>query len=592
MECYTYTMNNPIPKNPIQYGIFITKLHKKWAVLALIFVFVASALSRSTVVLLSNLTDAIAAKPLVMEAVWLWAIAYPALFFVAENTWRLSGFSGMRWFMNFRYSGYQTLYEYLTLHSKDYFNSRFAGALSNKISNAVDGTQTLFEKFLWQFLPLVFGFLWFTFYTFVSEYRLGIIMALWAFLFLSVNIWFAKKLQPRSVNAAAAGSTLKGRIVDSLSNISLVHEYAYVAGERDYIKKFIKKDRDAGLALWSMSEWMLFINGLLISLFMILIIGTAIFLFQQNIVTAGVVVMVIAISLKLSDQLLFLGMEIRDATRYYGEAKEGLAEILQEHIIADTPHALGMVFDHGAISIESVDFEYENTKVFKDFSLTIPAGQKVGFVGKSGAGKTTFVSLLLRHFDVQRGEIKIDGQNITDVTLESLRRAIAFVPQDTSLFHRTIRENIRYSNPGAADDDVLRAAKQAQAHDFIMRLPDDYETLVGERGVKLSGGQRQRIAIARAFLKNAPILVLDEATSSLDSESEHAIQESLEVLMKDRTVIAIAHRLSTLKKMDRIIIIENGKIIEDGSPDDLLRKKNGIFKNMWDHQVSGFIVDE
>ncbi|HZE87576.1 MAG TPA: ATP-binding cassette domain-containing protein, partial [Methylomirabilota bacterium] len=217
--------------------------------------------------------------------------------------------------------------------------------------------------------------------------------------------------------------------------------------------------------------------------------------------------------------------------------------------------------------------------------------QKVGLVGKSGAGKTTFVSLLLRHFEIQKGDITIDEQNISDVTLESLRRNIAFVPQDTSMFHRTIKENISYSNPDATDEEVRRAAKLANANEFIESLPQKYETLVGERGVKLSGGQRQRIAIARAFLKNAPILILDEATSSLDSESEHAIQESLEKLMKDRTVIAIAHRLSTLKKMDRIIVIKSGKIAEDGNPDDLLEKPNGLFKNMWNHQIKGFITD-
>jgi ATP-binding cassette subfamily B protein len=585
-------MDQKIPKNPILFGFYITKFHKKWAISAVICAFFATALSRSTVILLGNLTDAIAATPIVMETIWLWAIAYPTVFFIGENTWRLSGFLGMRWFMNFRYSAYQHLFEYLTLHSKDYFNSRFAGSLSNKITNAVDGTQAIFERSLWNFFPLILGLIWFSIFAFASNALLGLIMSLWSILFLTINILFARHLQPRSYKSAKAVSTLKGRIVDSLSNISLVHEYAYVAGERDYIRKFIKKDRDAGLDLWRLSEWMLFVNGVLICLFMFVMIGTSIFLFQQQTVTAGVVVMVIAISLKLSDQLLFLGMEIRDATRFYGEAKEGLEEILQEHIIVNAPDALGVTFSQGAITIESIDFEYENTKVFSNFSLAIPAGQKVGFVGRSGSGKTTFVSLLLRHFDVQKGEIKVDGQNITNVTLESLRRAIAFVPQDTSLFHRTIRENIRYSSPSATDEDIVKAATQAEAHGFIMQLPEGYNTLVGERGVKLSGGQRQRIAIARAFLKNAPILVLDEATSSLDSESEHAIQLSLEELMKGRTVIAIAHRLSTLKKMDRIIIIKNGKIIEDGAPDTLLQRHDGIFKTMWEHQIKGFIAEE
>ncbi len=585
-------MSKKIPKNPILFGIYISKLYKKWAVNALVLVFLATALSRLSVIILSRLTDSITADPLVMNSMWFWAIVYTSLFFVSETIWRASGFMGMRWFMNFRFAGYQSLYEYLTLHSKDYFNSRFAGSLSNKITHAVDGTQALFEKTLWQFIPLLLGLLWFTAFAFYSDVRLGLIIALWSTLFLGINIWYAKKLHPSSFTSAKAGSILKGKIVDSLSNISLVHEYAYVGGEQEYIKHFVKKDRDAGLALWRMSEWMLFTNGLMIFVFMCLMIGTSLLLFQQNIASAGVVVMVIAIVLKLSDQLLFLGMELRDATRYYGEAKEGLEEILKEHIIVDDPNATELTLSEGKISLESVDFEYDNTKVFKDFSLEISNGQKVGLVGRSGAGKTTFVSLLLRHYEVQGGAIKIDNQNISSITLESLRQCIAFVPQDTSLFHRTIQENIRYSNPEATGEDVIRAAKLAQADEFIRKLPKGYETLVGERGVKLSGGQRQRIAIARAFLKNAPILILDEATSSLDSQSEQLIQESLETLMKGRTVIAIAHRLSTLKEMDRIIVIENGKIAEDGDPEELLKKPNGKFKKMWDHQVKGFIVDE
>ena len=584
-------MFKKIPENPILFGLYLCSFYKKWAISALTFVFIATALSRFSVIVLSNLTDAISAHPLIMQTVWFWGIAYPILFFLGENMWRSSGFCGMRLFMNFRFLGYQSLYEYLTLHSKDYFNSRFAGSLSNKITHAVDGTQTLFEKILWNFLPLILGLIWFSIFAFMSDYRLGLILAFWAVLFLGINVWFSQILKPYSFKSAQMASLLKGRIVDSLSNISLVHEYAYVAGEREYIKKFVKKDRDAGFAQWKLSEWMLVVNGFLIAVFMVVIIGTSLFLFQQSVVTAGVVVMIIAIALRLSDQLLFLGQELREATRYYGEAKEGLLEILAEHTIIDSPNAKTLLSAKGAIDFNSIDFDYENTKVFTQFSLSIKAGQKVGIVGKSGAGKTTFVSLLLRHFEIQQGTITIDDQDIYGVTLESLRRSIAFVPQDTSMFHRTILENIRYSSPKATDEEVRMAAKLAHADDFISSLPEEYQTLVGERGVKLSGGQRQRIAIARAFLKKAPILILDEATSSLDSASEHVIQDSLEKLMKGKTVLAIAHRLSTLKEMDRIIVIESGKIIEDGEPDELLKKKNGIFKNMWDHQVKGFIVD-
>lgn len=585
-------MNKKIPKNPILFGIYISKMHKKWAIGALIAVFFATAFDRFTIIILRNLTDSIAARPIDINLIWMWALSYPVLVFIARNIWRASGFTGMRWFMNLSSSAYQSLYEYLTLHSKDYFNSRFAGSLTNKITNAVEGTLNIFQKALWNFIPLVIGLFWYVIFAWVSDFRLGLIIGIWSIFFLGANIWFAKILQPHSYKSAKTASTLKGRIVDSLSNISLVHEYAYIAGERDYIKKYVNKQRDAGLALWQLSEWVLVVNGVLIFIFMLFMIGTSVYLFQNHLVSIGVVIMVIAIVADISSQFMFIGQEIKNAAAYFGQAKEGLEEILHEHIIVDHPGAIDLKLSNGDIDIKSVDFEYGETKVFNNFSMHIPAGQKVGLVGRSGAGKTTFVSLLLRHYDIQSGEIKIDSQNINNVKLESLRRAIAFVPQDTSLFHRTIKENICYSNPDATITQVKRSAKLAQADEFIDKLPQGYETIVGERGVKLSGGQRQRIAIARAFLKNAPILILDEATSSLDSESEQAIQESLETLMKGRTVIAIAHRLSTLKEMDRIIVIENGKIAEDGNPEDLLKKSNSKFKDMWDHQVKGFIVDE
>jgi len=585
-------MKHNVSKKPFLFGIYATTPHKKWAISALFFMFMATALDRFSVIVLKNLTDSITAHPIVFNAIWLWTISYPLLILCSGGIWRSSGFTGMRWFVNLRFSAYQSLYEYITLHSKDYFNSRFAGTLANKMSNAVDGTESVFENLLWRFIPLIIGIIWYIIFAWTSYPLLGAIILIWSTVFLSANLLFAKKIQPRSYEFAKSLSTLKGRIVDSLSNISVVHESAYLGGEREYIKEFILKQRNRGLSEWQLSEWMLFANNILIFIFMLLMIGTSVYLFQQHMVSIGVIVMIIAIVGDLTGQLFFIGMEIKNTTKYYGEAQEGLEEILQEHLIVDTANAKPVIFTKGAIDIDSIDFEYENTKVFKDFSVTIPAGQKIGFVGRSGAGKTTLASLLLRHFEPQKGEIRIDGQNILNVTLESLRRAIAFVPQDTSLFHRTILENIKYSSPEALDSEIKHAAKLAQADKFIEQLPEGYNTTVGERGVKLSGGQRQRIAIARAFLKKSPILILDEATSSLDSESEQAIQDALEELMKEKTVIAIAHRLSTLKKMNRIVIIENGKIVEDGLPEELLKKTDGIFKNMWDHQIKGFIIDE
>jgi ATP-binding cassette subfamily B protein len=585
-------MKHNIPKNPFLFGIFATRPHIKWAISALFFAFVATGLDRFVVVIVKNLVDSITSQPTVFNSIWFWTISYPTVTFMSGLFWRGSGFTGLRWFMNLRSTAYQSLFEYITLHSKDYFNSRFSGALANKMSNAVDGTESVFENLLWRFIPLIIGIIWYIIFAWNSNFILGLIILFWSITFLGSNLWFAKKIQPRSYEFAKSLSTLKGRIVDSLSNISVVHESAYLGGEREYIKKFILKQRDRGLSEWKLSEWMLLFNNAMIFIFMLLMIGTSVYLFQLHLASVGVIVMTIAIVGELTGQLFFVGMEIKNTTKYYGEATEGLDEILRDHVIIDSLSAKPFNFQKGEIRIESIDFEYENTKVFKNFSITIPAGQKVGFVGRSGAGKTTLASLLLRHFEPQKGDIIIDGHKIAEVTLESLRKAIAFVPQDTSLFHRTILENIRYSSPESSDLEIKNAAKLAQADKFIEELPDGYDTTVGERGVKLSGGQRQRIAIARAFLKKAPILILDEATSSLDSESEQAIQDALEELMKEKTVIAIAHRLSTLKKMNRIVIIENGKIVEDGLPEELLRKTDGIFKNMWDHQVKGFIINE
>lgn len=585
-------MDKNIPKNPILFGIYLSKIHRKWALSALTFVFLGNALGRFNVVMLQFLTNAITAHPLVASTIWFWAIAYPATFLIGETMWRSSGFTGMQWFTRLRLSGFQTLYDYLSFHSKEYFGSRFAGGLTSKISNAIDGTEQLFENILWNFIPLGLGIVWYVFYTWLSNPLLGIIITVWSCVFFAMNIWFARILQPKSYKSAEAISTLKGRITDSLSNISLVHEYAHITGEQKYIGEYAEKERKAGFAHWFLSEWILLANSFLLFLFVLLMIGSSVYLFLEKTVTIGIVVMVIGITTDLIGQLLFLGQQITDSVRLYGQAKEGLAEIIQKHQIVDAPNAFDLQVSKGTIDITNIDFEYENVPVFNNFSLSIKGGEKVGLVGRSGAGKSTFVSLLLRHYDVQNGTIEIDNQNIHGATLQSLRSAIAFVPQDTNLFHRSIRENISYGSDKATDEDVVRAAKLAKADEFIDKLPQGYKTMVGERGVKLSGGQRQRISIARAFLKNAPLLILDEATSSLDSESEQAIQVSLEKLMKDRTVIAIAHRLSTLKEMDRIVVIHDGKVIEDGNPDELLQKKDSVFKGMWEHQVKGFILDE
>lgn len=283
-----------------------------------------------------------------------------------------------------------------------------------------------------------------------------------------------------------------------------------------------------------------------------------------------------------------VGQALNRFIRDYGNIEEGLSEILIPHDITDAPGATPLTVTSGQIDFADVTFNHEAVGVFNNFNLSINPGQRVGLVGPSGAGKSTLVSILLRQHDIDSGVISIDDQNISLVTQDSLRQAIAVVPQEPALFHRTIRENIAYGKPDATEEGIIAVAKKAEVHDFVSLLPEGYDTLVGERGVKLSGGQKQRIAIARAMLKNAPILVLDEATSALDSESEVAIQKALHVLMEGKTVIAIAHRLSTLREMDRIIVLENGTITEDGTH-DTLKSDGGTYDRLWGHQAGGFV---
>lgn len=581
-----------IPREPLRFGLYVSKARKAWVFSAFFCVFMAVFISRSTVIIIKNLTDAISQQNLNFDIIWFWAIAFAVAWFFVQLFYRLSGFSARMWMIHMKSTAYKSLYSYLTHHNKDYFNNRFAGALANKMSNASDGVEAIYSQILWKFFPLIFGLLLYMFITWQNDPRLSIVITVWSLFFIGMNMFFAKKLRPLAKHSAEQYSRMKGTIIDSLSNISTVHEYAHVSHEKRYVHSYIKSQVHASLRQWWVGEWILFINGFFMFLFIFTMMSLSVYLFQMGIITVGAIVMIITIVGDIISHLLFIGQEINNAAQRYGQAQEGLDEVLTKHQIVDGPDAKNVKIKKGLIDFDNVTFRYDDTYVFKGFNLKIKHGEKVGIVGRSGAGKSTLVSLLLRHFDVQDGTIRIDKHNLKEITLESLRKAIAFVPQDTSLFHRSIFENIQYSKPGAKKKEVEKAAKMALADEFIKNLPHKYDTLVGERGVKLSGGQRQRVAIARAFLKDAPILVLDEATSALDSESEQAIQTSLDRLMKNRTVIAIAHRLSTLRKMDRILIIEDGEIVEDGSPDMLLHDKNGVFKKLWDHQVSGFILDE
>ncbi|MFA6918431.1 MAG: ABC transporter ATP-binding protein, partial [Candidatus Gracilibacteria bacterium] len=567
---------------------------RKWAILAMLEVTCAQLLDGAFLLVLRELTDsatnAVASdfSETSLDSLWFWVIVFPVIYFVIENVWRLSGFSGMRLITGSEATVSTDLFKYLIEHSRAYFNSKFAGSLVNKIGNATRGISNMFSNILWQFYPLMIGLIVDVVIVVSIDKILAGVFVIWIGIFLSFNFYIVKKKQHLSFAVAKAGSEMKGKMVDTVSNIATVHANARHKYESDFVGTFIEKYRIKHLKSWLASEWILFANGLLLAIFVFGMVSVTILVMKNSQATIGSLVLIISMVVDLTRSLFFIGHKMTDAIDDYSQIEEGLSELIVPYDITDKPDAKNLANSKGHLVFKNVSFSFGNTVVFDKFCLEVRAGEKIGIVGVSGAGKTTLTDLLLRNHDIKSGKLTVDDNDIRDITRKSLRNQIAFVPQDVSLFHRTVRENIRYGNLKASDKEVVEAAKKAQAHGFIKSFPSGYDTYVGERGVRLSGGQRQRIAIARAFLKSAPILVLDEATSSLDSESELFVQSALAKLMRGKSVIAIAHRLSTLRIMDRIVVLEKGKIVEEGTHESLLHG-GGLYSELWNHQVEGFI---
>lgn len=573
-----------------QFTYRLSKQYWYFAIPALAMVFIAQAASVSLSYILKELVDALATPE---GQVMLWAWIYIGLFAVSQLGWRSSGYMGMLWITRTRALAATSLFDWLSQHSSSYFADRFAGSLATKVTNASNGVSNMLPRMLWNFFPTFLKLFLSIGLAYLATPMLALIMAVWSVFFLSLNVVMVRKKAILSEASSHAYTSLKGQLVDIITNIRAVHQFAHLGREKDRAERYIDNHRKTSLKSWRYSEIILVVGNLMQNVLLIGIVLVAISLNRQGQLTVGEVVMVINLAWGLLDSLLFIGNSLNGMMENYGEVKEGLSMIVHPHEIVDSKQAAVLQAKRGAIRFEDVKFSYGGRrKVFENFSLAIPAGQKVGLVGESGAGKSTFTQLLLRMYDVESGRISIDGQHTAEVTQESLRRAISYVPQSSMLFHRSLKENILYGNPEAIDEQIIQAAKQAGAHSFILDLEKGYDSLVGERGVKLSGGQAQRISIARAMLKvHAPILILDEATSSLDSESEHVVQQALNHLIQDRTVIAIAHRLSTLLAMDRILVLDKGQIVEDGSHTELLAK-GGIYARLWSLQAGGFLGGE
>jgi ATP-binding cassette subfamily B protein len=531
------------------------------------------------------LVDSLSAGPAHASHVWLAFVFLMSLIAADNFLWRIAS-----WIASFTFVGVtgdlrREMFRHLTGHAPSYFSDRLPGMLTSRITATSNAIFTVENMFVWNVLPPVIATI--AAISLIGTVSLpmaaGLIVIAGGMVIAMFHLAAAGK--PLHDDYAGKAASVDGEMIDVVNNLSLVRAFCGFSHEHDRFDATVNRELVArGRSLRYLEKLRLTHAAVTVAL-IIALLAWALRLWQAGGATTGDVVLVCTLGLSILNATRDLAVALVDVTQHVARLTEAIATLLLPHEMPDHPEAEPLVRSGAAIVFNNVSFRYPGgQKVFERFSLRLQPGQRVGLVGQSGGGKSSLFALLQRFYDVQHGSIAVDGQDITRVTQESLRHAISVVPQDISLFHRTILENIRYGRPNASDDEVLRAAIAARC-DFIDDLPEGLDTMVGDRGVKLSGGQRQRIAIARAFLKDAPILLLDEATAALDSESEEAIREALSRLMRGRTVIAIAHRLATLRNFDRVLVLKAGKIIEDGSPDRLMQG-HGPYRDLVTQEIN------
>lgn len=530
-------------------------------------------------------------KAKLLSVIMVPALLYISMELLINLNFRLYDYINLRLNPAIKSTAQQEMFSYLLSHSHRFFQDMFAGTLTKKVIDMVIHMEELIripnEWFYPRLLAMLIASA--TLFKVVSPI-FGFILVMWAISFTTISFFAAKKSEKLARKLSEAYSTMSGALSDSISNITSTvlfanarHELQHVGG---YVDGLVRADRRLQWRNLKIN----FLNGMGLATLMSAMLVALIYGALHNWVSPGDFALVLMLSIGFMRSVNDIGQQMLQFSKAVGICNQALSFIRMPHEITDKPGAKAIHITSGDIQFNQVTFHYRpDMPLFNDLSLTIHAGEKVGLVGYSGGGKSTFIKLILRLMDVQSGAILIDHQDIKTITQDSLRKQIGTIPQEPDLFHRTIMENIRFANIHATDEEVMAAAMKARCHEFITELPDQYHSLVGERGVKLSGGQKQRIAIARAFLKNAPVLLLDEATSSLDSVTERYIQESLHDVMLNKTTLVIAHRLSTLKNMDRILIFVEGKIVEDGSLDRLLQNTQSHFYKLWKMQSEGFI---
>jgi ATP-binding cassette, subfamily B, bacterial len=583
-----------VPSAPFAFLRFIIGCHFRWHVLALVLLagsatsieaFGPYALSH----LINAITAAAAAHAGFAQAVLPWMGLLAAIWLGSTLAYRLYEAVDVETSPRMRALAQKYLFSYLMGHSPRFFQENFAGKLGQKIKQAGQATVSVlnilsFEMTRVAMLMVVGGTLMFN-----AHAAYAVVLAVWAVLYLGIVVALARRCVSLSKAFSNEVSTSTGRLVDAIANSELVRAFAKAEYERRFLSHFLADEMNASRRL---RRFLILMRSFMALATLALLMGLVALAGSDALsgaISVGAFAMIFFLANQIIRSVQELSYRMLDYFEQLGTLAEALELVTQEHEIVDSPSAHPLRVRTGAIRFEQVCFAHpDGLQVFNRLDLSIRSGEKVGLVGPSGAGKSTLVKLLRRQFEPQSGRIMIDGQDIAHVTWDSLNEAIAEVPQVASVFHRPIRDNIRYARPGAPETEVRHAAAEAHAQDFIAGRASGYDTIVGEQGIMLSGGERQRIAIARALVKDARILVLDEATSSLDSESEHLIQQALWTLMQGRTVIAIAHRLSTIAGMDRIVYLEAGRIVEEGPHRELLAR-GGAYARLWNRQMGGFI---
>lgn len=520
-----------------------------------------------------NLVDSLSAGRSHAGGVWLAFVFLMSLIAADNFLWRIASWTASFTFVGVTGDLRRDMFRHLTGHAPSYFLDRLPGMLTSRITATSNAVFTVENMFIWNVLPPCIATVAAIALIGTVSLPMSLGMIVIAGIMVVAMFHLAAAGKPLHDDFANKAAAVDGEMVDVINNMPLVRAFCGLGHEHDRFDATVNRELDARGRSLRYLEKLRLAHAAVTVVLTIGMLAWAVNLWQQGLATTGDVVLVCTLGISILSATRDLAVALVDITQHVARLTEAIATLLQPHELKDHPEAEPLVKSGAAVAFNNVSFGYPGgVQVFDKFSLRIQPGQRVGLVGQSGGGKSSLFTLLQRFYDVQHGNITIDGQDIARVTQQSLREAISVVPQDISLFHRSILENIRYGRPNATDNEVLRAAIAARC-DFIENLPDGMATMVGDRGIKVSGGQRQRIAIARAFLKDAPILLLDEATAALDSESEEAIREALSRLMRGRTVIAIAHRLATLRNFDRVVMLQAGRIIDDGPPDVLVKGK-------------------